>query len=100
MPGTDPPGTEAEHGPVHHRCEAVEHGSSVEWSFTVAGIDGHHRFLVSPGAEGGTQLRHELEGTAPPDDVALWRSPILPGHAAVIEGVLDVAERAVTGTAP
>jgi hypothetical protein len=94
------PGAEAEHWSVRHVCQAVERGRSVEWSFSVDGIHGHHRFLVGPGAGGGTQLRHELEGTAPPEGVERWRSTIQPLHAAVIEGVLDGAERAVAGTAP
>ena len=93
------PGVTGRHGAVRHRCTAVDVGKLVEFAFTANGIVGHHRFLVRPGVDGGTLLRHELEATARGASLVFWRTVVRPAHGAIIERVLDNAEAISAGTA-
>lgn len=57
-------------------------------------LQGEHWFELEP-AEGGTVLRHTLEGRAVGKYEAIWRERIEPLHAPILEAVLDNVEAAV-----
>jgi hypothetical protein len=57
-------------------------------------LDAEHWFELLP-AEGGTVLRHTIDGEASGDWVAIWRDRIEPAHDLVLEGLLDRVEAAV-----
>jgi hypothetical protein len=57
-------------------------------------LQGEHWFELEP-AEGGTVLRHTLEGRAVGKYEAIWRERIEPLHALILEAVLDNVEAAV-----
>jgi hypothetical protein len=93
-------GARGGHGPIRYSVEGYEPGRSLTFRFDPEiGMDGTHRFEVEPGpVDGGTVLRHVIEGR--PHGVMLigWPVAIRWLHDAVLEDLLDRAELAVTGT--
>lgn len=100
LAGPMEPGTPGRHGPVAYVVERVEPGRLVSFRFTAPrGFHGHHRFEVVPagGDAGGTILEHHVETTADPLAWLSWWAFIRPLHDALVEELLDRAERATTG---
>jgi hypothetical protein len=60
------------------------------------GFDVEHWFELER-VEGGTLVRHTLEGHAPGKYEAMWSEQIEPFHNRVLEGVLDNVEAAASG---
>lgn len=94
------PGTPGGHGPIAYVVDAVEPGRSASFRFTAPrGFHGHHRFEVVPDAGGdrGATLEHHLDMTADPPAFVAWCVAFRPLHDALLEELLDRAERASTG---
>lgn len=100
LDGPMEPGTSGRHGPVAYVVARVEPGRLVSFRFTAPrGFHGHHRFEVGPAAgdTGGTTLEHHVEMTADVPARLSWWAFIRPLHDALVEELLDRAERATTG---
>lgn len=88
------------HGPIRYRVTAHVPGRMVE--FTVdpgVGLVGTHTFVVEPVGPSRTRLRHAIEGSTAGWMRLAWPSAVRWLHDAVLEDLLDRAER-VAGTGP
>lgn len=91
-------GAEGGHGGVRYRVSEYEPGRRVRFTFHPAtGIDGYHELVVEPFGEGRCVLRHVLEGEARGVMRVLVPLMVEALHDAVLEDLLDNAERAATG---
>lgn len=91
-------GARGGHGDVSYRVTAYEPGRRVRFDFDPAtGIDGHHELIVEPLDEERCRMRHVLEGR--PRGMMRLLVPLVVEqlHDAVLEDLLDNAERAATG---
>lgn len=90
-------GAEGGHGPIRYRVTAWDPGRRVRFAFDPAcGLDGWHELTVAP-ADGGTLVEHVLR-FRPRGIMRLLRPVVLPVHDAILEDLLDSAERETTGT--
>ncbi len=91
-------GSKGGHGPVRYAVERHEPGRLVAFAFTPDfGVVGEHRCEVLPGENGGTLLRHVIEGR-PVGWMRLgWPLCFRPLHDALIEDALDRAQSQVAG---
>ncbi|GGM37735.1 hypothetical protein GCM10012275_05980 [Longimycelium tulufanense] len=89
------------HGLVRYTCSRYEPGRRVEFTFARSvGIEGTHSLEILDGPAPGTcVLRHEIRGTCRRAMVLLWPLVVRWMHDALLEDLLDRAER-VAGRAP
>lgn len=92
------PGSDGGHGPVRYAVARHEPSKLVAFAFTPAfPIAGEHRYEALPGDDGGTLLRHTLEGR-PQSWLRLgWPLCFRWLHDALIEDSLDRAEAELAG---
>lgn len=91
-------GADGGHGPIRYRVTEHEPGVRVRFAFHHdAGPDGYHEFLVEPLGPERCRLRHVVVGTPRGRMRVLWPVAVRWLHDAVIEDLLDNAERVVTG---
>jgi hypothetical protein len=84
------------HGSIRYRVVAHEPGRKVEFVFEPGqGIDGRHAITAEPSGRGHTLLRHVAEARLSGVMRLAWPLGIRWAHDAVLEGLLDNAERAV-----
>lgn len=91
-------GADGGHGDVRYRVSAYEPGRRVRFKFhRPTGIDGYHELTVEPIDAGRCRMRHVLEGQ--PRGAMRLLVPLVVEqlHDAVLEDLLDNAERAATG---
>ncbi|GAA4530659.1 SRPBCC family protein [Amycolatopsis samaneae] len=92
------PGARGGHGPVRYCVESSVPGKSVRFRFTAPrGLDGFHEFVVLPRGAGSCELRHVLAGRLSGAARVTWPLFWRPMHDAVLEQLLDNAERVLTG---
>jgi hypothetical protein len=92
-------GADGGHGGIRYRVTRYEPGRLVECTFDPAiGLDGTHVLEVEPRGADRCVLRHRLAGRPTGRMRLLWPLLVRACHDAVIEHLLDNAERAVTGT--
>ncbi len=93
-------GSKGGHAGVKYTVVEYTPGRRVVYQFDpagwLAGIDGRHYFEVVPRRR-GVLLRHVLEGDADPKTWVKWKVGIEPLHDALIEDLLDGAERKLHG---
>lgn len=86
------PGSKGGHGPVRYRVESVT-ARQVVYRFPQRGwFRGTHRFELRE-YSGGSELVHTLEGTTHGIGLVVWPLLVRPLHDALLEDVLDRAER-------
>ncbi|MFE0025301.1 SRPBCC family protein [Amycolatopsis sp. NPDC059021] len=92
------PGARGGHASVRYFVESVVPGSAVRFRFTAPrGLGGFHEFAVLPRGEDACELRHVLAGRLSGSALVTWPLFWRPMHDAVLEQLLDNAERALTG---
>jgi hypothetical protein len=97
MPAPLAVGVSGGHGPVRYRVVEHEPGRRVRFEFHPGFGDGHHEMSVSQAGPGRVVLRHELV-VAPRGVMRLaWPLAVRWLHDAVLEDLLDNAERELTG---
>lgn len=88
------------HDDIRYRVTAYDPGRRVALQFTPpTPLHGWHAFEVEPLPQGGTLLRHVMEGQPYGSMRVLWPLVVRWIHDALLEDLLDNAERAV-GTGP
>jgi uncharacterized protein DUF2867 len=91
-------GASGGHGPIRYRVTGYVPGRKVEFAFTPEmGIDGGHTFTAEPAGPDRTLLRHVIDGRLTGVERLTWPLAIRWAHDAVLEELLDNAERAVGG---
>jgi hypothetical protein len=89
-------GTPGGHGPIRYRVTGYEPGRKVEFAFTPEmGFVGGHTFTVDPAGSDRTLVRHVIDGRLTGAARLTWPLAIRWAHDAVLEELLDNAERAV-----
>ncbi|TWF76744.1 uncharacterized protein DUF2867 [Pseudonocardia hierapolitana] len=84
------------HGAIRYRVTGHEPGRTVEFEFTPGpGIHGWHTFSVEPAGPDRTALRHVAEARFSGVMRLAWPLAVRWAHDAVLEELLDNAERAV-----
>jgi hypothetical protein len=84
------------HGSIRYRVTGYEPSRRVEFTFAPEmGIDGVHTFTADPAGPDRTLLRHVAEGRLSGAMRLAWPLAIRWAHDAVLEELLDNAERAV-----
>lgn len=84
------------HGSIRYRVTGYEPGRKVEFEFTPGqGLDGGHTISADPAGPDRTVLRHVAEARLSGVMRLAWPLAIRWAHDAVIEELLDNAERAV-----
>lgn len=92
-------GADGGHGPVRYRVTEHEPGRRVRLEFDPElGLRGYHEFTVEPLGAARCVIRHELVGISTGSMRLLWPVAVRWMHDAVLEDLLDNAERAGTGT--
>ncbi|MEQ0558737.1 SRPBCC family protein [Amycolatopsis sp. NEAU-NG30] len=92
LDGPRVPGTPAGHGPIRYVLEEAE-PDRLRFRFTApAGVHGHHEFTVD-----GDALTHVLTASLHGWARLTWPLVFRPLHDALLEQLLDRAERALTG---
>lgn len=92
-------GADGGHGEIRYVVSAYEPGRRVEFRFHPAiGLDGFHALEVEPVDDGHCLIRHVLLGRSHGRMRLLIPLAVRWLHDALIEDLLDNAERAVTGT--
>lgn len=92
-------GADGGHGPIRYHVTAYEPGKRVEFTFHPrTGITGMHEFTVEALSPGSCRLRHVLEAT--PKGIMRIALPLFVRslHDAVLEDLLDNAQRHAEGT--
>ncbi|NED95580.1 DUF2867 domain-containing protein [Phytoactinopolyspora alkaliphila] len=91
-------GADGGHGPIRYWVSEYEPGRRVRFTFhPETGIDGFHELVIEPLPDGNVVLRHFAEGAPRGVTRILWPVAIRPMHDAVVEDLLDNAERHTTG---
>jgi hypothetical protein len=87
------------HGPIHYTVEEYRPGRGVRFRFVPpTGVDGTHELSVIPVDAHRVEVRHTLVGT-PAGAMRLgWPLAFRWLHDALLEDLLDNAERELTGT--
>lgn len=89
-------GASGGHGPIRYRVTGYVPGREVEFTFRPeVGIDGTHTFTAEPAGPDRTLLRHVIDGRVTGRARLTWPLGIRWAHDAVLEEILDNAERAV-----
>ncbi len=89
-------GTEGGHGPIRYRVTGYVPGRRVEFTFAPEmGLHGTHTFTADPAGPDRTLLRHVIAGRLTGVARLTWPLVIRWAHDAVLEELLDDAERAV-----
>lgn len=84
------------HGSIRYRVTGYEPGRKVEFEFTPGrGLDGGHTLTAEPAGPDRTLLRHVAEGGLSGGMRLAWPLAVRWAHDAVLEELLDNAERAV-----
>ncbi len=84
------------HGPIRYHVTGYEPGRKVEFAFAPGqGLDGGHTFSAEPAGPGRTLLRHVVDCRVSGVMALAWPLAIRWAHDAVVEELLDNAERAV-----
>lgn len=93
------PGATGGHGPIRYRVEAYRPGATLRCRFVPpTGVDGTHELSVIPVDAHRVELRHTLVA-APSGAMRLaWPLAFRWLHDALLEDLLDNAERELTGT--
>lgn len=92
-------GAEGGHGPVRYHVTQYQPGRLVEFTFgRQTGLLGAHTLEVQERGPHGCLLRHRLSARPVGAMRLLWPAIVQTCHDAVLEHLLDNAERAVTGT--
>lgn len=90
-------GASGGHGSIRYRVTEYEPGRRVRFTFDPAcGVDGHHELTVAPSGE-GTRVEHLL-ACRTRGLLRLVQPLLIRAHDAVVEDLLDNAEREATGT--
>lgn len=93
-------GSNGGHGPIRYAVARYEPGHLVAFAFAPDfGIVGEHRCEVLPHPDGGTLLRHVLEGRAEGWMRLGWPLCVRWLHDALIEDAFDRAESGISGEA-
>jgi len=92
-------GADGGHGPVRYHVTRYQPGRLVEFTFgRQTGLLGAHTFEVQERGPHRCLLRHRLSARPVGAMRLLWPAIVRTCHDAVLEQLLDNAERAVTGT--
>jgi hypothetical protein len=92
-------GADGGHASIRYRVTAYEPGRSVRFAFAPGnGLVGYHEFSVAPAGSDACVLTHDMGGSIKGFDIVMWPLMIRWLHDALIEDLLDNAERAATGT--
>lgn len=87
-------GVHGGHGPIRYFVEAYEPGKRVQFRFTgPRGFEGYHALDVEPEGDSACVLRHVIEMEARGVGILSWTVVFRPLHDALIEDLLDRAER-------
>jgi hypothetical protein len=87
------------HASVHYHVIGCEPGRSVRFEFAPGdGLVGYHELSVAPDGPDACVLTHDMAGRVEGSDIVAWPLVIRWLHDALIEDLLDNAERAATGT--
>ena len=90
------PGAEGGHGPIRYRTTTVAH-NLVRFTFTgPKGFDGYHELSFMQDIA-GTRVRHLINMRVHGPALVTWPLVFEPLHDALIEDLLDNAEREMTG---
>jgi hypothetical protein len=89
-------GAACRHDDVHYSVSEYEPGRRVWFRFTDDDLPGGHGFDVLE-AHGGTLLRHTLRARPRGKMRILWPAMVRDAHDALLEDLLDNAERELTG---
>lgn len=93
------PGADGGHGGIRYHVTRYAPGRALECAFDPAtGCDGTHVFEVEPRGADRCVLRHRLTARTTGAMRLLWPLAVRACHDALLEHLLDNAERAVTGT--
>lgn len=88
-------GTAGGHGGIRYRVTAYEPGRRIEFTFAPeTGLLGRHVFTADPAGPDRTLLRHVIDGRLAGFARLTWPLAIRWAHDAVLEELLDNAERA------
>lgn len=91
-------GSRGGHGSIRYRVSGYEPGRWVRFAFHPRlGVDGYHEFTVRE-VPGGSDVTHTVSGRLHGRMRWLWPLAVRWLHDAVLEDLLDNAERAATGT--
>jgi hypothetical protein len=99
LDGALAPGATGGHGPIHYTLEEYRPGRSVRFRFVPpTGVDGTHELSVIPVDAHRVELRHSMV-VSPTGAMRLaWPLAFRWLHDALLEDLLDNAERELTGT--
>lgn len=91
-------GADGGHGPIRYWVSDYEPGRRVRFTFhRELGLDGYHEFTIVPERPHQSRLRHVVQVSLHGRARVLWPIAIRWLHDAVLEDLLDNAERAATG---
>ncbi|MDH6678729.1 hypothetical protein M2284_002942 [Rhodococcus sp. LBL1] len=92
-------GADGGHGPVRYTVVGYTPGQWIRFRFNGSGgFVGFHELSVRPDGPDRTELSHLLTANAHGKDLLRWLLVLRPLHDALVEDLLDRAERAVAGT--
>ncbi|MDO4242439.1 MAG: SRPBCC family protein [Actinomyces sp.] len=92
-------GADGGHGAIRYVVSEHEPGRRVRFTFCQAtGIEGFHELSITELDAGRCRVRHVLHGRPTGRMRLLFRPVVEPLHDAVVEDLLDNAERVSTGT--
>jgi hypothetical protein len=87
------------HGPIRYTVDHYEPGHRVRFRFMAPpGFDGTHEFTIVPVDAAHVRLRHVIDMRTSGPAVVRWQLVIRPLHDALLEDLLDRAERGVGAT--
>lgn len=91
-------GSAGGHGPIRYTVSAYVPSVSVRFTFDPAiGLRGYHEFVVEPVDERHSRLVHTIVARTNGAMVLRWPLAVRWLHEALLEDLLDNAERAATG---
>ncbi len=92
------PGSRGGHDVIRYSVVEYEPGRRVRFSFEPGvGLVGHHELRVESGGPGRSRLTHTIAGTLEGRMTVLWPLAVRWLHEALLQDLLDNAERAATG---
>jgi hypothetical protein len=92
-------GADGGHATVRYHVTDYEPGRRVRFAFAPGdGLVGWHELSVAPDGPEACVLTHDMGGRLERSDVVMWPLVVRWLHDALIEDLLDNAERAATGT--